>query len=83
MPARNRRLFSLHISPRPDLLFAGGNVDEGQRRPDKIPRQWLTRLYYMAHSPYEVTWALDSNVVSCSPGAASRFLTAMMRLCVS
>jgi hypothetical protein len=28
-----------------------------------FPRQWLTRLYYMAHSPFHITWALDSNVV--------------------
>mgnify|MGYP004361703671 CR=1 FL=1 len=37
-------------------------------------RQWLTRLYYLAHSPYEVTWALDSNVVCCNPRSAAAFL---------
>ena len=47
----------------------------GQYRPDRIPRQWLTRLWYLAHSPYELTWALDSNVVSCTPNEASAFLT--------
>ena len=40
--------------------------------------QWLTRLYYMAHTPYQITWALDSNVVSCTPGAAARFLEGAM-----
>lgn len=72
-------VFSIHISPRSDLLFAGGNVNDGQMRADKVPRQWLTRLYYMAHSPYDVTWALDSNVISCTPGAAQHFLDVAMR----
>ena len=49
-----------------------------QRRLDKINRQWLTRLYYLAHSPYQITWALDSNVISCTPGAAQAFLDAAL-----
>ena len=72
-------VFNIHISPRSDLLFAGGNVEDGQTREDKIPRQWLTRLFYMAHSPFELTWALDSNVISCTPGAAIRFLATAQR----
>lgn len=67
-------VFNIHIEPRPDLLFAG----EG-RRADKVPRQWLTRLYYLAHSPFHITWALDSNVVSCTPGAAQAFLDAALQ----
>ena len=51
------RVFSHHITPRPDLLFAGRPFANGA---DPMPRQWLTRLYYMAHSPYALTWALDS-----------------------
>jgi hypothetical protein len=43
-------VFDVHIAPRPDLLFAGNIM-----RNDNIPRQWLTRLYYMAHSPYAIT----------------------------
>jgi len=58
----DRRIFTTHIMPRADLLFAGEN---DQNRSDKVPRQWLTRLYYLAQSPYQITWALDSNVVSC------------------
>ncbi|KAL3909470.1 MAG: hypothetical protein SGPRY_009415 [Prymnesium sp.] len=65
------QVFNIHIKPRKDLLFAGENL---QHRLDNIPRQWLTRLYYMAHSPFRLTWALDSNVISCSPGAAQRLL---------
>ncbi|KAL3933845.1 MAG: hypothetical protein SGPRY_000108 [Prymnesium sp.] len=70
----NFSIFNLHIQPRADLMFAG----EG-RRADKIPRQWLTRLYYMAHSPFYITWALDSNVISCSNGAAQAFLDAALQ----
>ena len=66
------RVFSHHITPRPDLLFAGRPFANGA---DPMPRQWLTRLYYMAHSPYLITWALDSNVISCTPGAALAFLS--------
>ncbi|KOO24080.1 hypothetical protein Ctob_003272 [Chrysochromulina tobinii] len=55
----DRRIFTTHIMPRADLLFAGEN---DQNRSDKVPRQWLTRLYYLAQSPYHITWALDSNV---------------------
>ena len=41
-------------------------------------RQWTTRLYYMALSPFRITWALDSNVYQCegpaAHGAVQRFL---------
>ena len=68
----DNRTFDHHIQPRPDLLFAGSltNGDWG----DKLPRQWLTRLYYLAHSPYEITWALDSNVFACTSSSAQAFL---------
>ena len=69
------RIFDVHISPREDLMFAGENL----RKPaDRVMRQWLTRLYYLAHSPFKVTWALDSNVLSCTPGAAQAFLDAAL-----
>ena len=68
-------VFDKVLCPRPDLLFAGDTSNGGQNRRDAIPRQWLTRLYYMAHSPYLITWALDSNVISCTPGAALAFLS--------
>lgn len=58
----DRHVFSMHIMPRHDLLFRGGNVDDGQARADKIPRQWFTRLYYMAHSPFRLTWALGARI---------------------
>ena len=67
-------IFDTHITPRKDLIFAGDTENGGQKRGDGFPRQWLTRLYYLAHSPYELTWALDSNVLSCTPHAASTFL---------
>ena len=74
----NRSVFNIQIKPRPDLLFAGSltNGDWG----DKLPRQWLTRLYYLAHSPFMITWALDSNVYACTYGAAQNLLDdAIMR----
>ena len=58
--------FTHHIRPRHDLLFPGDTSNGGQNRADGFPRQWLTRLYYMAHSPFQITWALDSNVVTCA-----------------
>ena len=67
-------LFDLHIRPRADLLFMGSRA-----RKDRISRQWLTRLYYLALSPFYITWALDSNVVTCTPGAAQAFLDAAMQ----
>ena len=74
----NRSVFNFQIKPRPDLLFAGSttNGDWG----DNLPRQWLTRLYYLAHSPFMITWALDSNVYACTYGAAQLLLDdAIMR----
>ena len=70
----DRFVFDKHIMPRLDLLFPGDTDNGGQKRGDKLPRQWLTRLYYIAHSPFELTWALDSNVISCTPGAAQVFM---------
>ena len=75
----NGSLFDLHIVPRRDLLFAGepcpyGNAGKGCDASKARPRQWATRLYYLAHSPYEITWALDSNVVCCDPKRAAAFL---------
>ena len=64
--------FDLLIRPRDDLLFAGSLTNGNWG--DKLPRQWLTRLYYLAHSPFEVTWALDSNVICCTEGEAQAFL---------
>eukprot|EP00964_Phaeocystis_antarctica_P100028 scaffold65755_cov61-Phaeocystis_antarctica.AAC.4 len=32
----------------------------------------------MAHSPFQITWALDSNVVACSPLAAQALLNAAL-----
>ena len=74
----DRRLFDIHIKPRKDLLFAGEPCPYGANKPDcnprARPRQWATRLYYLALSPFEVTWALDSNTACCNPRAAANFL---------
>ena len=70
--------FTHRIAPRADLLFPGDTSNGGQNRADGFPRQWLTRLYYMAHSPFEITWALDSNVVTCTPLAAQALLDAAL-----
>ena len=58
----NLKVFTTHIVPRTDLLFGSSN------------RQWLTRLYYLAHSPFLLTWAVDSNVYVCYPDLAATFL---------
>ena len=42
----DRRVFTTHIMPRADLLFAGENE---QNRSDKVPRPWL--IYCLVHSP--------------------------------
>lgn len=77
----DRNLFLHHIQPRPDLLFEGSPCPYGPKscRKDAMPRQWLTRLYYLAHSPFLLTWALDSNVMSCIPDGVSYFLDHAMK----
>ena len=50
----DRFIFTHHIQPRGDLLFAGSPCPD-VCRPDKLPRQWTTRLYYMALSPFLIT----------------------------
>ena len=67
----DNQTIDFQIRPRADLMFAGGlYVDRG----DNLPRQWFTRLYYLAHSPFQITWALDSNVYACTYGSAQAFL---------
>ena len=78
----DRTVFTHHIVPRTDLLFPGSSCPD-VCRPDHLPRQWTTRLYYMALSPFEITWAFDSNVYAC-PGtfaadAISHFLASAER----
>jgi hypothetical protein len=74
----DRKLFDIHIQPRKDLLFAGDPCPYGAGKPGcnpkARPRQWMTRLYYLAMTPFEVTWALDSNSACCDPRAAAAFL---------
>ena len=76
-------LFDIHIKPREDLLFAGDPCPYGHNKPScnlkARPRQWATRLYYLALSPFEVTWALDSNVACCNAAAARSFLQGALR----
>ena len=71
-------VFDVHIKPRPDLLFAGDPCNYGPKgcKPNQRPRQWATRLYYLAQSPFEITWALDSNTVCCDISSAVKFLHA-------
>mmetsp|Transcript_53619 Transcript_53619/g.116891 ORF Transcript_53619/g.116891 Transcript_53619/m.116891 type:complete len:356 (+) Transcript_53619:87-1154(+) len=75
----DKSLFSHHIRPREDLLFAGSDCPYGPKNCQKnVPRQWLTRLYYMAHSPFVITWALDSNVINCASKGVASFLDAAL-----
>ena len=82
----NRRVFTTHIVPRDDLVFPGSTCPD-VCRPDHVARQWTTRLYYMALSPYRITWALDSNTMQCpgerAHGAIHRFLLAAERTCAN
>jgi len=71
-------LFNVHLRPRSDLLFVGDVTNSGQFRSDGIARQWLTRLYYLALTPFEVTWALDSNTICCTPNSADSFMRAAL-----
>ena len=66
----DRSLFSHHIKPREDLLFPGSSCQGNVCRGDRLQRQWMTRLYYMALSPFYVTWALDSNTIQCAGASA-------------
>lgn len=61
--------FDVHVRARNDLVLAFG----GQGSPHG-PRHQLARIYWMAHTPWRLTWALDSSVVSCTRGAAAQLL---------
>lgn len=74
----DRFIFSHHVTPRADLLFPGSDCPDACR-PDKLPRQWTTRLYYMALSPFEITWAMDSNVYACPSPWALNAVHAFLR----
>ena len=75
--ALDNRTFNIHIRPRADLLLAGSTTNGNWN--DNLPRQWFTRLYYLAHSPFHITWALDSNVFACTYGSAQAFLDDALR----
>lgn len=66
---RGGLLFTHVIRPRADLLFAGSGLQAVSGRSanarESMPKQWTTRILYMAFSPFEITWALDSNVYQC------------------
>ena len=53
-------LFDSVVLVRRDLLFHGLTT-----RPDGLSRQWMTRLYYMAATPFEITLALDASHIPC------------------
>lgn len=53
--------FDMVVPVRPDLHFAGAYRNEG------YSPQWMTRLYYYASSPFNVTLAMDSNAGVCRP----------------
>ena len=44
------------------------------RARDDLGGGQLARIYWMAHTPWRLTWALDSSVVSCTRGAAAQLL---------
>ena len=64
-----------HLIPvRPDLLFATASSSSVSQEfhatsaREHLAKQWTTRIFHMALSPFRITWALDSNVFQC-PGA--------------
>ena len=54
--------FDIIIPIRAEHMFHSQTVP---LRRDKHERQWLTRLYYLAATPFQVTFALDSNIQPC------------------
>ena len=51
-------VFDHIIKVKDSMLFSGEST-----RTDGIYRQWFSRIYYLAHSPFEVTWYVDSHAV--------------------
>jgi hypothetical protein len=61
-PVSNMTAFDSAIQIYPTFLVPGEDL---AKRGDH-GRQWLTRLYYLASTPYILTFALDSNVQACA-----------------
>mmetsp|Transcript_297 Transcript_297/g.493 ORF Transcript_297/g.493 Transcript_297/m.493 type:complete len:377 (-) Transcript_297:112-1242(-) len=51
-------VFDHTIEVKNSMLFQGEST-----RPDGVFRQWFSRIYYLAHSPFEFTWYVDSHAV--------------------
>lgn len=51
-------VFDHIIEVEDSMLFQGES-----KRPDGVFRQWFSRMYYLAHSPFEFTWYVDSHTV--------------------
>lgn len=62
-------VFDQIIKVEDTMLFSGES-----NRPDGIFRQWFSRIYYLAHSPFEVTWYVDSHAVIVTTELEQAFL---------
>ena len=61
-------IFDRVVPVHEQLLFAGEST-----RGDGIFRQWFSRIYYLAHSPFEVTWYIDSHAVFATNNLSTAF----------
>ena len=55
-------IFDHVLMIREDHQFAGSNY---QNRSDGYRRQWLTRILYLAETPFKITLAFDTNIIAC------------------
>lgn len=64
VPAIFEHLVPVHEA----MLFAGQST-----RGDGVFRQWFSRIYYLAHSPFEITWYVDSHAVFATTALQAAF----------
>jgi len=84
-------LFTHVIRPRHDLLFAGSGLQavEGHsaNARESMPKQWTTRILYMALSPFAITWALGApcglRLAACGLRLALHVVATCQKPCVS
>mmetsp|Transcript_17125 Transcript_17125/g.44287 ORF Transcript_17125/g.44287 Transcript_17125/m.44287 type:complete len:415 (-) Transcript_17125:152-1396(-) len=68
-----RDAFDVVVPIRQDHVFSGGykTPADGNGAFRLKTRQWLTRIYYLAHTPFALTLAVDGTVVTCTDKLAA------------
>lgn len=62
-----RDAFDVVVPIRPDHVFSGGYKTPAPNGTFRLKtRQWLSRIYYLAHTPFALTLALDGQAVTCT-----------------